>query len=147
MAVNDFDDPGDSPVRLATVGRDAMGSLVYRWDAPADVPGYVFLCYAIFYPDSEFVYMVFGFVPASDRFAHISYYYDYYYYYYDYGLNGQPLKPAAGEIPLSDSATRLVSLMYISSMEEGFANFTDETKNGKALKAGMQNQAWEYPIE
>ena len=36
--------------------------------------------------------------------------------------------------------------MYISSMEEGFANFTDETKNGKALKAGMQNQVWEYPF-
>ena len=65
MAVNDFDDPGASPVWLKSVGRDEMGSLVYHWDAPADVPGYVFLCYAVFYPDSEFVQMIFGFVPAS----------------------------------------------------------------------------------
>ncbi len=33
----------------------------------------------------------------------------------------------------------------IPSMEEGFANFTGG-KDGKALKAGMQNQVWEYPF-
>ena len=68
-------------------------------------------------------------------------------YYYGHGLNAQSLESAPGRTSLTEAATRLTSLMYIPSMEEGFANFTDETKNGKALKAGMQNQVWEYPIE
>lgn len=143
--VDNLFDPGMSPVRLNSVGRDEKGSILFGWDADDDVPGYVFLCYAVFYPDSEFVRMVFGFAPARDRLAYIPYYYDYY-YYYSSGLNGQPQKAAAGKIPLDGSSTRLLSLMYIPSMEEGFANFADG-KDGKALKAAMQNQVWEYPIE